>query len=237
MRGILNRLSPQPSSKRPHPVTSWAGVFEGDISVSGNCSGCSVVYVGVNHGDATIVPGDLVAAAGVEVDAATKRPVLLVKRAAAAGDAVIGVEIEAGPSRRTAHARVRRPQERPALMRSPAGSISASWSAVWRRCGLTPLRWLSVIAWRRHARAQLSLRTRPPVMRASSSAARRQWPGLGHGQRPVRGAMQRVRVFGWTAVSLLLTVILLTMQSAAASSPPAGDASRAGFSTLRRRRL
>ncbi|MDQ3703642.1 MAG: S-layer homology domain-containing protein [Chloroflexota bacterium] len=62
----------------------------GDLSVSGTCTGCTQAYGARNSGDESLRQGDLVAAAGVEVDPKSGQPVLLVRRAGA-GDAVIGV--------------------------------------------------------------------------------------------------------------------------------------------------
>ncbi|MDQ5825127.1 MAG: S-layer homology domain-containing protein [Chloroflexota bacterium] len=71
-------------------VTANAWVT-GDLSVSGNCTGCTQAYGARNTGDESIRLGDLVAAAGVEVDPKSGQPVLLVRRAGQPGDAIIGV--------------------------------------------------------------------------------------------------------------------------------------------------
>ncbi|HET6312410.1 MAG TPA: S-layer homology domain-containing protein [Chloroflexia bacterium] len=71
-------------------VTSHAYV-SGDLTVDGDCTGCTQAYVARNSGDESIRLGDLVAAAGVEVDPKSGQPVLLVRRAGLPGDAVIGV--------------------------------------------------------------------------------------------------------------------------------------------------
>jgi len=76
---------------------SWAGSFigsvlvSGDINVSGDCYGCAIAYIAQNSGETAIQPGDFVAAAGVQVNPQTKRPMLLVRTAQGAGDVVIGV--------------------------------------------------------------------------------------------------------------------------------------------------
>ena len=71
-------------------VTANAYV-SGNLSVSGDCTGCTQAYVARNSGGESIRLGDLVAAAGVEVDPKSGLPVLLVRRAEQPGDAVIGV--------------------------------------------------------------------------------------------------------------------------------------------------
>jgi hypothetical protein len=68
-----------------------AGYFAGDIEVTGDCNGCTMAYYARNDGSAAIAPGDLVTAVGVEVDAVSGAPVLLVRRAASGSDAVVGV--------------------------------------------------------------------------------------------------------------------------------------------------
>lgn len=62
----------------------------GNLTVDGTCSGCTQAYGARNSGSESLSLGDLVAAAGVEVDPKSGQPVLLVRRAGA-GDAVIGV--------------------------------------------------------------------------------------------------------------------------------------------------
>jgi hypothetical protein len=73
----------------------WYGaVIDGGLSVTnGNCTGCTLVYVGQNHGDEAVRPGDLVAIAGVATDAATNQPVMQVRLAQSASDPVIGVAV------------------------------------------------------------------------------------------------------------------------------------------------
>ena len=64
--------------------------FDGDIRVTGNCSGCALAMTGRNVGDDALTPGDLVAAAGVEMDEDYGFPVMLVRKAAP-GDKIVGV--------------------------------------------------------------------------------------------------------------------------------------------------
>jgi hypothetical protein len=87
--------------KADKPNQYYAAVFENSIHVlGGGCTGCAVVYVGMNRGDPAIMPGDLVAAVGVEVDATSGQPVMQVRLAVDADDAVIGIALgpAAGPS-------------------------------------------------------------------------------------------------------------------------------------------
>lgn len=77
---------------------SWYGLLvDGGIYLmNGSCSGCALAYIGMNSGGDDIQIGDLVAATGVQVDAATNQPILQVKRATSADDVIIGVSI--GPA-------------------------------------------------------------------------------------------------------------------------------------------
>ena len=70
-----------------------AAIDGGLIMSNGGCTGCTLVYVGQNNGDEAVHPGDLVAAGGVKVDAATSQPVMLVRLASNASDPVIGVVV------------------------------------------------------------------------------------------------------------------------------------------------
>lgn len=75
--------------------TYYAGVFDSDVGITliggGSCSGCALVYYGQNTGTAAIRPGDLVAVDGVVLDAGLNIPVMQVRKATSAADAVIGV--------------------------------------------------------------------------------------------------------------------------------------------------
>ncbi len=73
----------------------WYGaVIDGGLLVTnGNCTGCTLVYVGQNNGDEAIRVGDLVAVAGVTIEAATNQPVMQVRLAQSASDPVIGVVV------------------------------------------------------------------------------------------------------------------------------------------------
>jgi hypothetical protein len=73
----------------------WVGLLvDGGINViNGTCSGCSISYLTLNAGSADIRKGDLVAVTGVQVDAATQKPIMLVQPATSAEDVIIGVAI------------------------------------------------------------------------------------------------------------------------------------------------
>ncbi|MBK7199525.1 hypothetical protein [Candidatus Amarolinea dominans] len=75
-----------------HSGGTYAGYFNDQIYVTGGCTGCTLMYVAQNTGDAALEAGDLVAAAGVDsaltggVD-----PVLRVQQSGAAAPGVVGV--------------------------------------------------------------------------------------------------------------------------------------------------
>ena len=63
---------------------TYSGYFEDDIWVTGNCVGCTLVYVAVNNGSEALEIGDLVAAQGVQSPlAAGGQPMLAVRQASA----------------------------------------------------------------------------------------------------------------------------------------------------------
>ena len=80
-----------------------AAIFDSNIGISiiggGGCTGCAMAYYGQNVGDAPIAAGDFVAVDGVVLDSELGVPVMQVRRAASASDAVIGVA--AGATTRT----------------------------------------------------------------------------------------------------------------------------------------
>ena len=43
----------------------WAGVFDGDVQITGSCTGCRLATIGVNVGNRPLQPGDIVAIQGV----------------------------------------------------------------------------------------------------------------------------------------------------------------------------
>ncbi len=73
----------------------WYGLMvDGGLTVTnGSCVGCKLAYVGINNGSEALRPGDLIAAAGVKVDAAGGDPTILVRLATASTDPVIGVVV------------------------------------------------------------------------------------------------------------------------------------------------
>jgi len=77
----------------------YAGWFIGNIYTSGNCTGCALAYIAQNNGPEAIQVGDFVAAEGVLVDPDLKVPILQVRKAASASDAIVGVA--AGSAERT----------------------------------------------------------------------------------------------------------------------------------------
>lgn len=74
--------------------TWYSAYFNGNINVTGACTGCALAMTAQNGGEATIEPGDFVTAIGVEVDADYGFPVILVRKATA-GDAILGVASQA----------------------------------------------------------------------------------------------------------------------------------------------
>lgn len=80
---------------RAERPSSWVGVLvNGIVRIqNGNCDGCSIAYSGLNGGGDAIEIGDLVAVAGVKVDAESGTPVIQVRRATSPADVVIGVAV------------------------------------------------------------------------------------------------------------------------------------------------
>ncbi len=70
--------------------TYYAAYFNGNIRVTGSCSGCAMAMTAQNAGGSVIELGDFVTALGVEVDPDYGIPILLVRKAAA-GDTILGV--------------------------------------------------------------------------------------------------------------------------------------------------
>jgi hypothetical protein len=70
---------------------TYSGYFMDNIYVSGNCVGCTMVYVALNDGDQPLEAGDLAVVGGVDGPlAGAEAPVLRVRRAGP-GDTVAGV--------------------------------------------------------------------------------------------------------------------------------------------------
>ncbi|MFW6097626.1 MAG: hypothetical protein ACOC9Z_06100 [Chloroflexota bacterium] len=73
----------------------YAGVFDSDIGIQvtggGSCTGCAMAFIGQNDGTTDIEKGDLVAVSGVVVDEDFDMPVMLVYKATASDDPIVGV--------------------------------------------------------------------------------------------------------------------------------------------------
>ena len=75
-----------------HSGGTYAGYFNDQIYVTGGCTGCTLMYVAQNTGDAALEAGDLVAAAGVDSAlTGSVDPVLRVQQSGAAAPGVVGV--------------------------------------------------------------------------------------------------------------------------------------------------
>lgn len=70
---------------------SWAGNFFGDIQVSGSCTGCTLATFGINAGDESLAPGDVVAILGMAGSRHDGVAAFMKVGAAREGDAVVGV--------------------------------------------------------------------------------------------------------------------------------------------------
>ncbi|HSN77195.1 MAG TPA: hypothetical protein VL334_19160 [Anaerolineae bacterium] len=70
---------------------SLAGYFRGNITVTGNCSGCLLATFGVNAGDTLLAPGDVVSLAGLRESGVDSVPMLLEVQLATGSAAVVGV--------------------------------------------------------------------------------------------------------------------------------------------------
>jgi hypothetical protein len=55
---------------------NWAGNFHGSISVSGDCFGCILAIFGLNVGDQTLQPGQIVAIQGIQASTLDNAPAL-----------------------------------------------------------------------------------------------------------------------------------------------------------------
>ena len=75
-----------------HSGGTYAGYFNDQIYVTGGCTGCTLMYVAQNTGDAALEAGDLVAVAGVgSALTGGVDPVLRVRQSGAAAPGVVGV--------------------------------------------------------------------------------------------------------------------------------------------------
>jgi hypothetical protein len=77
----------------------YAALFDSPVGIAltggGGCTGCALTYNAMNVGDGPIAAGDFVAVVGVELDAELNIPVIQVRKATSASDAVIGVAVGA----------------------------------------------------------------------------------------------------------------------------------------------
>jgi hypothetical protein len=71
--------------------TDYAGYFNGDVEITGTCSGCALAAFGRNTSQATLEPGDVVAVRGMSETAFPAMPVVMELEPATGGDGVIGV--------------------------------------------------------------------------------------------------------------------------------------------------
>jgi hypothetical protein len=71
--------------------TNLAGYFNGNIQVTGSCTGCSIAAFGVNASSIILEPGDIVTVLGVQASGADSVPVLWNVAPASAGQTVVGV--------------------------------------------------------------------------------------------------------------------------------------------------
>lgn len=72
-------------------ATNYAGFFNGDINVTGNCTGCLLAAFAVNTSDTPLRPGDIVTVMGVEQSQAANAAMVLQVHPATAGQPLIGV--------------------------------------------------------------------------------------------------------------------------------------------------
>ena len=72
-------------------ANNWAGVFEGNIFVSGNCTGCLIAAFGVNRGTTSLQPGDIVTIEGTSASPYNQTDRLFNVHKATAGQPIVGV--------------------------------------------------------------------------------------------------------------------------------------------------
>lgn len=72
-------------------ATNYAGFFNGDINVTGNCTGCLLATFALNTSNAPLRPGDIVTVIGVEQSRAANADMVLQVHPAAAGQPLVGV--------------------------------------------------------------------------------------------------------------------------------------------------
>jgi hypothetical protein len=71
--------------------TNRAAYLDGDVEITGTCTGCTIAQMAVNTGDDSVQPGDIVAVDGVAGSPFDDLPMLLEVRRAAPGSALLGV--------------------------------------------------------------------------------------------------------------------------------------------------
>jgi hypothetical protein len=71
--------------------TGWAGWFNGNVTITGSCSGCLLAGFGINRGARDLQPGDVVSVQGVEPAAFDNAATLWLVAPAQAGQAAVGV--------------------------------------------------------------------------------------------------------------------------------------------------
>ena len=71
--------------------TNRAAYLQGDVEITGICTGCRIAHMAVNMGHESLLPGDIVAVNGVSASAFVGQPMLLQVRRAAPGSTLLGV--------------------------------------------------------------------------------------------------------------------------------------------------
>jgi hypothetical protein len=74
-----------------YSAVRYAGYFNGNVRITGTCTGCAIAAFGVNAGQTALEPGDVVAVRGVTQSDLHGTPVLMEVDLATGRDAVIGV--------------------------------------------------------------------------------------------------------------------------------------------------
>jgi hypothetical protein len=68
-----------------------AAYLDGNVEITGTCTGCLIAQMAVNTGEATLQPGDVVAVDGIAESPFDNQPIMLQVRRAAPGNALLGV--------------------------------------------------------------------------------------------------------------------------------------------------
>lgn len=70
----------------------FAGYFDGDVAITGTCSGCLIAMMGINVSDSSLQPGDVVSVQGIQTNAPVSGvPMLMEVAQAKDGQALVGV--------------------------------------------------------------------------------------------------------------------------------------------------